>query len=115
MFRACAKLFAKNMFPAQIDSNALIDTDLDVCRKAYIKLLREKVAGGSKDEDKAPENDNPDIQLARLRKEQIELTEIKKRGAMGRLIERADCRSRFRMVRAGWRCHTKRDVSRWRL
>lgn len=65
--------------------------DLDQCRLEYIAYLRQLGARWKKDEE-APADDSrdPDVQLALFRIEQIELAKIKKRKALGELIERRD-------------------------
>lgn len=90
--RSVRELFAKGVLPQTVDSKALTEADLEICRVAYIIHLREQAAGRSKDAEEVPESDDPDIQLARLRKEQIELARIKRRKVMGELVERSDLR-----------------------
>lgn len=65
--------------------------DLDRCRLEYLDWLRAKAARWEQ-EEKAPsdESKDPDVQLAYYRIEQIELAKIKKRKALGELIERSD-------------------------
>ncbi|MFN3506618.1 MAG: hypothetical protein ACK4ZU_04015 [Allorhizobium sp.] len=91
--RSVRELFGKNVFPATVDSRALTDGDLDTCRIAYIQHLRTQAAGRSKQTDEVPESDDPDIQLARLRKEQVGLAKIKRRKILGELVERFHLRS----------------------
>lgn len=90
--RSVRELFAKGVLPKTVDSKALTEADLEICRVAYIIHLREQAAGRSRDNEEVPESDDPDIQLARLRGEQIALTRIKRRKVMGELIERVDMR-----------------------
>ncbi|WP_167497090.1 hypothetical protein [Agrobacterium pusense] len=90
--RSVRELFGKGVFPTAVNSKALTDADLDVCRVAYIQHLRDQAAGRSKETEEVPESDDPDIQLARLRKEQIELARIKRRKVLGELVERIDLR-----------------------
>jgi len=90
--RSVRELFGKDIFPNTVNSKALTEADIDICRIAYIQHLRVQAAGRSKDNDEVSENDDPDIQLARLRKEQIIITRIKRRKIMGELVERVDLR-----------------------
>lgn len=90
--RSVRELFGKDVFPATVSSKALTEADLDTCRVAYIQHLRAQAAGRSAETEEVPESDDPDIQLARLRKEQIELARIKRRKVLGELVERADVR-----------------------
>lgn len=92
--RSVRELFGKGVFPTAVNSKALTDADLDVCRVAYIQHLRDQAAGRSNASDLVEilADDNPDIQLARLRKEQIGLAKIKRRKIMGELVERVDLR-----------------------
>lgn len=90
--RSVRELFAKGIFPSTVDSKALTEADLELCRVAYIRHLRDSAAGRSKDDQEVAEDDDPDVQLARLRKEQIELAKIKRRKVMAELIERVDMR-----------------------
>lgn len=65
--------------------------DLDQARLEYIEYLRAVKAGWkSEDEEPADDTRDPDVQLALYRMEQIALAQIKKRKALGELIERRD-------------------------
>lgn len=93
--RSVRELFGKGVFPPNVDSRALTSDDLDTCRVAYIRHLRDQAAGRSKETEEVDEvskRDNPDFQLARLREEQIKLTKIKRRKVLGELVERIDLR-----------------------
>lgn len=90
--RSIRELFGKGVFPPNVDSRALTSDDLDTCRVAYIRHLRDQAAGRSKETEEVDESDDPDIQLARLRREQIALAKIKRRKVLGELVERNDLR-----------------------
>lgn len=90
--RSVRELFGKSVFPPTVNSKALTEADLDTCRVAYIRHLRDAAAGRSKDEEDVDKSDDPDFQLARLRQEQIALAKIKRRKIMGELVERYDLR-----------------------
>lgn len=90
--RSVRELFGKGVFPTTVNSKALTDTDLDVCRVAYIQHLRDQAAGRTKEIDTVPDSDDPEIQLAHLRGEQIALTRMKRRKIMGELVERSALR-----------------------
>lgn len=90
--RSVRELFGKAVFPTTVNSKALTEADLDVCRVAYIQHLRDQAAGRTKEIDTVPDSDDPEIQLAHLRGEQIALTRIKRRKIMGELVERSALR-----------------------
>ncbi|NKJ77748.1 hypothetical protein [Rhizobium leguminosarum] len=93
--RKVRELFEKGVFPASVDQSNLTVADLDICREAYIEHLRAAAAGRMENQpsdDPVDDSRDPDVQLAILRIEQIELARIKKRKALAELVERVDVR-----------------------
>ena len=81
----------RNLFERGVLTGDPRNIDLDQCRLEYIRYLRSLASRWQK-EEKGPsdETKDPDIQLAYYRIEQIEIARIKKRKALGELIERSD-------------------------
>lgn len=86
--RSVRELFAKNVFPGTVDSKNIKAGDLDACRVSYIRHLRDQAAGRANEDDEIPEDDDPDIQLARLRREQIKGQIMKNQKADGLVVDR---------------------------
>jgi len=82
--RAVRELFDKGVLPGDRKS-----PDIDACRTAYIRNLRERAAGRDKPE-RDPAAPDPDVELALMRREQRELIRTKRLKAQGQLVSRAD-------------------------
>jgi phage terminase Nu1 subunit (DNA packaging protein) len=93
--RKVRELFEKGVFPPGVDQSNLTIADLDTCREAYIEHLRAAAAGRADNQpsdEPVDDSRDPDVQLALLRIEQIELAKIKKRKTLGELVERSELR-----------------------
>ncbi len=94
--RKVRELFEQGVFALTgVDQSNLTVADLDICRQAYIEHLRAAAAGrieNQPSDEPVDESRDPEVQLALLRVEQRALAVIKKRKALGELVERVDVR-----------------------
>jgi phage terminase Nu1 subunit (DNA packaging protein) len=94
--RKVRELFEQGVFALTgVDQSNMTVADLEICRQAYIEHLRAAAAGRletQSNDEPVDDSRDPDVQLALLRIEQIELAKIKKRKTLGELVERSELR-----------------------
>ena len=91
--RSVRELFGKDIFPNTVNSKALTEADIDICRIAYIQHLRVQAAGRSKDNDEvSPRTTILTFSWLGSVKNKSSSRGSKRRKIMGELVERVDLR-----------------------